>query len=198
MWRITLSDGYAFVTGRSGLHAIDISDPSAPKKVGVYSHPYGVTLFQSATVVGDYAYVPDSQLGLQTIDFSDPARPVRVKADIRQHGLVAIRGDNLYALGRDGLQVLDISNPAAPEKIGRFELGPEARSIMVDGDYAFLTEGYRDTPLIVVDLSDRLAPTQVGLSEPLEYIKDLALVDDHIYVAGGGDGFFILKFTVEE
>jgi hypothetical protein len=198
MWRTTLSEGYAFVIGRSGLYAIDISDPSAPTRVGVYRHPSGAVLFHTPTMVGDYAFVPDSQLGLQTIDFSDPAWPFRAKADIRQHGLVAVKGDSLFALGRDGLQVVDISNPAAPRKLGRLELGPEARSVRVEGDYAFLTEGYRDTPLMVVDLSDPLAPTQVALSEPLEYIKALAVVDEYVYVAGGDDGFFILQFTVEE
>jgi hypothetical protein len=56
----------------SGLHIIDISDPSNPTLKGLYDTPgdaYGVA------VSGNYAYVADRYSGLQIIDISNPSNP---------------------------------------------------------------------------------------------------------------------------
>jgi peptidoglycan/xylan/chitin deacetylase (PgdA/CDA1 family) len=68
---------YEYVAdGLSGLKIYDVSNPSAPTKVGACDTP-GTA--QGVSVQGDYAYVADGSAGMQVVDVTDPAHPTIVK-----------------------------------------------------------------------------------------------------------------------
>ncbi len=189
----TIVDDYALTPGHFGLFIIDISDPISPSLIGRYSHPYGNSAYK-ATVAGDYVYLADSYHGLQTIDISNPAKSIRVKANIRQQGIVAIREDYLYVAGSDGLQVLDISNPPEAVEISSIDVGPRAKQIIIEGNYAYVLREWPDQ-LQVIDISDPTTPIEAGFYATPENAYDFILVDDYIYVNDGEEGLFILQFT---
>ena len=68
---------YEYVAeGLSGLQIFDVSDPSAPTRVGACDTPGNA---QGVTLQGNYAYVADGSSGMQVVDVTDPAHPTIVK-----------------------------------------------------------------------------------------------------------------------
>ncbi len=121
-------------------------------------------------VVGDLAYVASDEAGLQIFDISDPNTPVFVgwvDTPGEARG-VAINGTAAYiADGRDGVQVIDISDPSAPQISGTIDLGPEVISVVVSGEIGgFVDRGGFSNRLVLMDLSDPLAPELRGIYEP--------------------------------
>jgi hypothetical protein len=70
---VCISDSYAYVACEdSGLHVIDISDPSNPQEIGVYD-VFGS--YRDIHVSGSYAYIANEHSMLVVVDVSDPANP---------------------------------------------------------------------------------------------------------------------------
>ncbi|GMR19181.1 MAG: hypothetical protein BMS9Abin34_311 [Patescibacteria group bacterium] len=58
--------------------------------------------------------------------------------------------------------ILSLSNPAVPSILGEFEVGDHTNAVSVWGNYAFLATSKSGEELIVVDVSNPSAPTQVA------------------------------------
>lgn len=66
---VTVRDRYAYVAAyRSGLHILDVQDPTMPTEVGFYDTP-GHTW--QVLLSGDHAYVADGDSGLRVINVAD-------------------------------------------------------------------------------------------------------------------------------
>lgn len=73
---VTVAGDYAYIAaGFTGLHIVNVSNPTAPVGVGIYD---GLGFAQQVAVSGDYAYVTDAYGRVGAIDISDPAAPVEV------------------------------------------------------------------------------------------------------------------------
>lgn len=114
-----------FVTeGKRGVHAIDVSDPRAPRRLDFHMavSPRGLALS------GSHLYVADGIGGLKIFDVSDAAAMKRVATVpmVDAHD-VEIRFPHAYvADGAGGLVVVDVRFPVAPRIVGGLELEGEA------------------------------------------------------------------------
>jgi hypothetical protein len=161
---VAVSGLYAYVTDGFGLHILDVSDPSNPRRVSGY---YAAGARDVLAVSGNYAYVAFST-GVLIIDVSDPAEPQWV-SDNDTMGYapdVSVSGNYAYVATRySGLQVFDVSDPANPQRVGG-NTAFSARGVVATEDYVFVTTDrglvilHQFTPLIGPALS--FGPVRAG------------------------------------
>lgn len=116
------------VQQHGGMFVIDVNDPSAPRVLAHFQHPYPLNEFSSASHIilhHGLAYIADGPNGLLLVDVTDPREPtikaVIKTADSARH--LFIRDELLsVADARGGLQFYDVSVAAHPVFIGRLNL----------------------------------------------------------------------------
>jgi hypothetical protein len=177
---------YACVAAGDGLHVLDVSDPSAPVKIGFYPTPDAAL---DVAIVGNTAYVaevysetddPRARGGLRILDLSDPAQPNEI---------------GFYPM-----------NPSQADEFERPNAPRGARGVAVTGDpsagsgpvYAYLTyRTFKRGGLRVVDVSDPAHPSQVGdFQDYVYYVSDVAVAGNIAYVATGVNmGLLVLDLS---
>ncbi len=177
---------YAYVAAGDGLHVLDVSDPSAPVKIGFYPTPDAAL---DVAIVGNTAYVaevysetddPRERGGLRILDLSDPAQPNEI---------------GFYPM-----------NPSQADEFERPNAPRGARGVAVAGDpsagsgpvYVYLTyRTFKRGGLRVVDVSDPAHPSQVGdFQDYVYYVSDVAVAGNIAYVATGVNmGLLVLDLS---
>jgi len=138
--------------------------------------------------------------GISVLDMSDPTQPIEVGEYSAPGGIEDVglqqgtQGDaeHVYAYStayRDGFRVVNVSNPVMPEQVGGYddEYAYYGDTI-VSGTYAYIAEG--DCYFLcccggsvrVVDISDPVAPKEVGAYNPPGGIEDMTVGGDYLYI----------------
>ncbi|MHC5012006.1 MAG: LVIVD repeat-containing protein, partial [Planctomycetota bacterium] len=146
-------------------------------------------------VEGTYAYVAEDELGLAIVDVSDPAFPevVSILDTPGDAEGVAVLGTLAYIADDTGLQIVDITDPTNPVLRGRTtEDFDVARAVTASGTHAFVAA--RANGLFIMDVTDPDAPYVVWERHEDEWLDQVFLQGDLLYVAAGW-GIFILDVT---
>ena len=179
---ICVSGDYAYVSQeKSGLHVIDVSNPTNPIEIGSYV-PGGTV--RRVAVSGSIVYVVVWEMGLRVLDVSDPAHPTEIGSyDTNDPPVlgVALSGHHAYlANDHGGLRVFDVSDPANPISVGHLDT-QGAGDVVVRGDYAYVADG--SGGFLVVDVSDPTNPVQLG--HRAGACTGLAVSGDYAYLVTG-------------
>jgi hypothetical protein len=153
----------------------DVSNPSAPKRLGGYTLPQQVWGFR---IAGDRAYVADGHAGIAILDVSAPAAPklISLFATPGQAKNVSVLGNRAFVANHNsGVDVIDISDPTKPKLLGSTDLDGYARDVVTfpsfavavdnpSGVYVFDARG--NAPFDpVATLQSATAPQQVEAAE---------------------------------
>lgn len=205
---VYVSGKYAYVTdGLAGLQVFDISDPTAPARVGSLS----IDEAHSVYVSGKYAYMTTVKpyrtpedfyriSNLLVIDISDPSSPTVVGSVSSSYDVInywnKIVPDDVYVSGKyayvanDELQVIDISDPAVPVFAGVYDTPGKAQGVYVSGKYAYVADG--GAGLQVIDISDPTVPAIAGAYNTAGQALKVHIKDNYAYVANGGSGLSVV------
>lgn len=158
--------------GKRGVHAIDVSDPRAPKRLDFHMcvSPRGMALS------GSHLYVADGLGGLKIFDVSESSEMKRVATVpmVDAHDVV-LRFPHAYvADGAGGLVVVDVRFPTAPRVVGGLELdGGQATGLDVLFQYSRPTAQDGEptderTPArrLIAVCDEKLGPILVDATEP--------------------------------
>ncbi len=192
------------LNGLGGLLILDVSDPSAPKKVSPdLGPPFVDGPVMALALREDYAYIGVGPR-LVVVDVSDPKHlSVLGSTEVLPCKLtdIAVAGDHAFlASGRGGLRVLDFSDPGSPKEVGSFRPPGAIATVTVVGKHAFA--GEQDV-LHVLDISDpstlrEVAPYRIERPAPKaagdEDDEDVEL----LIVAGDADELEELEEFEEE
>lgn len=171
----------------SGLHVIDISDPSAPESIGfVATGGYA----SSVAVSGNYAYVGESTDGgsLRIVDVSDATKPSvvgslstsKVRDLVVVGNLVYLADEELVEAG--GLRIVDVSEPTDPVLLGHYDGCSHALDVAVEGRLAYLACANTNT-VHVVDVSNPEAmEAELIIEVEAPGVMSLALLPDRLWV----------------
>jgi len=176
---IDLLGDYAYsASGADGLQILDVSNPANPMEASVYDTPgdgYGVY------VKGNLAYVADGFLGVQIIDVSNPNAPTSLGSyDTNWAWNVYVSGSYAYVADSIGLRILNVADPANISEAGFYETAADARDVIVEGHYAYLSTAV--TGLVVLDISDPANPAKAGAYSLPGHAYGLALADGYAYL----------------
>ena len=138
------------------LKLLDLSDPAAPQVIGNSSIPARAGAVE---VQGNFAYLGYESHSLDVVDVTNPQLPQIVASVPQASGVVDIVADGpwLYTVGWSGMQTVDITNPRTPVAGGYLAI--DGIAIAVDGDHAYVLDGYSFN---IVDVADPAAPVLVG------------------------------------
>lgn len=150
-------------------------------------------------VTAPYVFLLSSQLNV--LDVRDPQTPVQVGSlafssfDVGRQ--LERQGDLLYMImenRRDRnvtLRIVDVSNPLQPDLAGTLSLPVDRASLVVDGDYAYLTERSYFSPQInrvsVVDVRNPQLPTHVASMDFSTRLSRIAKSGSHLFVSGAAE-----------
>jgi hypothetical protein len=185
--RLYIADGVV------GLEIWDVTNPSAPTKLGAYNTPGHAC---AVYVLDNYAYVADASSGLRIINISDLSSPTEIgyyDTPGSAYGVYII-GNYAYVADRDsGLRVIDISDPSSPTEIGYYDTPGSAYDVYVTGDYAYVADG--DSGLRVIDISDPSSPTEIGYYDTPGSAYGVYVLENHVYVADYGENLRIIDIS---
>ena len=154
---------HAYVAADTTLTIFDISDLSAPQRLGSYSFPEKIWGF----VVADrLVYVAADFFGLGILDVSDPATPVLLGSvkmpgqvkNVDVSGTTAVLADHM-----SGVDLVDVSNLGDPVALGSVYLDGYGRDVAVLGSLAYAVDD--PSGFYVLDLS------QTDSWEPMSAIQ---------------------------
>lgn len=161
--RLTVSDGYAY---RSGRWIADVSDPSNPTWVNGLIGDTRADM----KAEGSYAMIPFHTFDVLAL--GEPGEPARMDVDLTANGGAALvrDGDFLVIGGRTGdfsgvVSIVDVSDPDAPVLRGDLAVAAEPQDLAAASDRVVLGEGQRTVvagSLHVLDVSDPDQPIELG------------------------------------
>ena len=149
-----LAEKLLYVADATGLHIVDVSDPSLPKVLGFLDLPEAQHSVLRISVDGGMALLAAGSSGAFIVDVTDPANP-RLIGTLETPGpnggpadsteSVYLQGDLAFlADERAGLRIIDIANPASPKELGAFatkQFTQDVADVFVQGDHAFVVAG---------------------------------------------------------
>jgi hypothetical protein len=199
-YAVDVQGNYAYLGVGPRVYVLDISNPSAPEKLGESAVMPGVV--RSVIASGHYVFVAAGKGYLHILDVSDPSQPVEVASVLENsyaQGL-ALDGPTLYIADNPfGLRVVDVSNPLKPRKIGEIQIPGAASSVDVNGSRAFLAGSTIENGLVALDVSNPAQPTLIGsISIPEtegSVIHAVKVRGDYAYVAAGSPGLIVIDIA---
>lgn len=178
---------YAYaITYNSGLVILDISNPAQP---AFLSSPATVCYPQGVSVVGNYAYVVGRCGGnLAAVDISNPTNPVLV-GTLAVGGLgadtIAVTNNTAFIGTWNNMVVVDVSQPTNMMVVTNLN----GYTVRLAGDKAYIGNGYS---LDVMDISTPTNPVQIAACNLNDYIENIDIVGNLVYVANWQNGLTIV------
>jgi hypothetical protein len=176
---------YAYLAS-AALHIIDVADPAAPMRVGVYQESGG----RAMAIADGYVYLAQASAGLSVVDVSDPQRPVLAGSyqapnnpndvDVVGHYAYVTDATTSARIGRR-LRIIDISNPAVPAEVSSYRLPGGIYHLSVSGHHAYIATGF-DYGVHILDVSDPTALREVGLYDAEGGERDIHVVGRYAYI----------------
>ena len=137
---IRIDGGRAYLAAGNTLTILDISTPTAPKKLGAYDLPDRIWGF---SVAGPRAYMACDLHGVEILDVSNPAKVTRAgyyKTKGQAHSVEVFGKTALIADHMLGVAYLDISNEAKPVLLGSVFVEGYPRYVAIFGSLLYAVD----------------------------------------------------------
>ncbi|MBI2874347.1 MAG: hypothetical protein HYY09_04620 [Firmicutes bacterium] len=191
---VAVQGRYAYVGVGLRLAVLDVSDPAAPREVGV-TEPFGWYV-EDVAVAGNTAYVAAGGGGLALVDVADPARPVVVgRYDTPGYAeALAVTGRYVYvADGLAGLRVVDAADPSRPVEVNAAYTERYVLDVAPAGGYVYLAGG--GAGLLVAGIADPARPKEAASLVLPGYAYGVAVSGNTALVAGAWTGLHLVDVT---
>jgi len=186
-------DTFAYVAcGNSGLHILNISNPSIPVEIGYVDTPdesRGVIISES------YAYLADGRAGFRIIDIRNQSKPhaVSLYRDVGLVENVCISGSFAFLADWDStLRVIDISVPGNPSEAGYYKVRGSVFGVFVANPYAYLATWA--SGLRIINIANPSDITEIGHYDTHICAHGIYLSGNYAYVADSA-GLRILNIS---
>jgi len=193
-------DHYAIVSSYDGLVVIDLAQQPIEGASVFVSRLRGFDAYSTRTGDNDHVYINLRRGGVGIARLNPLSGKLTWRGEVSEPGVffekMKVVGDRLYVAAHAyGIRIYDLSEPAAPALVGSLEEGfIDAFAIDVAGATAYVADGAGG--LKVVDLSDETEPrivTGETVATAVGTAEDVAVIGDHVYVAGGGAGVLVYE-----
>lgn len=170
---LVVEEGFAYVAGWSGLHVIDVGDPTAPAQVGFIDGSYNDVKLVHRN--GKRFAVLSGSSTTPIVDVSEPSAPavVRIIEEYSHSVFVqeTVDAARVYLANYESeIPIYDLEEPLAPVRLGAARVpGPEAD---VHDLYVFDTEIYANYTFggfVAFDVADGLSSPRMLGSLPTSY-----------------------------
>ncbi len=136
---------------------------------------------RSLLIRDEYAFI-GARDGLGIVDISDVDKP-KIICEIKLKGEVlgiSISGNTLFAaVHTTGLAIIDVSHPEFPQVKKVYDIKAEILNVLAAGSLAYVASG---RGLIILDISDKYSPREIGLFETESAVYDICINGDWAYI----------------
>ncbi|HOX55693.1 MAG TPA: hypothetical protein P5205_05160 [Candidatus Paceibacterota bacterium] len=197
------ANGYLYVSGASSaLMILDVSNPAAPNLVNS-CFDLDSQLLPELYVQGDYVYATAGNVGLHIVNVANPASPITVNTTDTgcSAQVIFVRGRYAYIGGTSPYSffAVDVADPAAPVVFpGAFGLLGRPESVQVTNGIAFVgghNWGNSQGGIEVLDVGNPGQITKVGEARVDNYLSDMKVVGEYVYVSQAGDGLKVFRIN---
>lgn len=206
---VTARPPYAYMASGSGIEAIDLAHPQAPRRVALGTLMPGAApaRIEDMTLEGPIAVAVTDRGQLRTFDIGSPPAVRQIsELELPRGGArrVAVSGDRAYVLGYDAaMVVVDVSDPVRPSEVGTVPLRNQASAMAVADGHAYVAVNRYPDPdlagLEILDLRARPLPRSVGWL-PLADVSplDIAAGDGRAVVLAQGEVPHLLVWDISD
>lgn len=206
-----IKDSLAYIADRvSGIRIVDIHDINNITEItvisnnsfptnGSYVRPTALSVKDNYCYVGIYWWDEDPFADLFLVDLTDPLNPIITNryAIGEEIEYITIENDYLYLLDYAwGFYVFDISSPGGIPVLQSNILTYSNwhDGLFIRGNHAYISPGISGEQLIVIDISDKTNPQQVGYFVGNRTKGSIFVDDQFIYLCSPTDSLYVLKF----
>ncbi|MBK9356331.1 MAG: hypothetical protein IPN08_02910 [Bacteroidales bacterium] len=199
---IDLQGNYAYLSaGSAGLRIINVADPEHPFETGNYnagpnSQCWGID------VSGNHAYLAYGMEGFRIVDITDPVNPVETgsfilpEADIFSR--VVVSGNIAFTNVGSTVYALNVEDPDLPALLGTKTIIGEITDMEIRQNMLLCVSNFNDFSssfygLVVLNVQNPSAITQIGQYDTQEYSYKLCLKDNLCYLGNGTAGIAVLN-----
>lgn len=196
--RLFLAGDVLYVADQAnGLVTLQVSEATSPTLLDVLAPPSSNRV-TGMTVTGDVAYLLNDVYELVCINVTDPTAMTTLGEAPMGFGYsIDVEGNWAYVVG-SGLRVYNVTDPRNPAlqttyaPSGLFNFPQE---IHVEGDVAYIAD--RDNGLLMINVTDPTAPTQLGQFQDAQTIKvrGLDVTGDVVYLTDLDDGLTVVNVS---
>ncbi len=122
---------------------------------------------------------------LVVFDISDPTAPTVLGNEMTSFGTystVEVRGSHAYWAKDKTIAVVDVSNPDTPTQSTTMEFSSNVGAMHIEGDVLFV--GLSSGELIMIDIGEPPAPSQIGSIDIGSGISDLMVRNGYAFAFG--------------
>jgi choice-of-anchor B domain-containing protein len=173
-WGYTAPDGRRFaLTGlNTGLSVVDVTNPAAPRSVGLIAGPS--SSWREVKTYRQYAYVTTEArpAGLDIVDLSVPERPVKLRTfDAtfssahtvwidQENGLAFVNGTRSATAANTGMRILSLEpDPTNPREVGSYS-GVYVHDSYRRGNVLYAS-AINDGLMVLLDVTDPASPREL-------------------------------------
>ncbi|MCX6639365.1 MAG: T9SS type A sorting domain-containing protein [bacterium] len=194
---LKILDGLAYLGGERIFKILDMSSPTNPVQIGLYTlPPYGGISYLDTDGRFLYAIVTFSGNNMSSfdsllvLDVNNPTDPQYLSSyflgDSYAYGIhhLALGDGYLYVTGDEHmLRIFDISDPTQLVQLSQQAFPIDPSELAVEGDYLYIgNEGSQVSGPRIFDVSDPLHPELVGYyMAPAGYYQQIAVHDNLVY-----------------
>lgn len=196
--QVAVAGGLAYLIVEGSLVVLDISDPTAPAKVGSYE--VGAN---DVAVDGGYVYLAAGG-GLQILSLAEPGDPqlVGLLEEYDKGNRVAVADDTVYMTVQEELcsptgcfihsrlMVIDVNDRTQPRRLARIDYFA-ASDLVIDGRRLYAA----GDDVQILDISQPEQPVTISLAASPGYAAQIAVAGDHLYVADYHSGLRIISLA---
>jgi len=189
---IAVSGSYAYVASDAGVYILNVGNPANPRQVGFYATRRSVSAIACAD---HYAYAAVQDSGLIILDVQNPESLVRAGTFRGSSaGGVSVTGEYAFLAG-NGLHIVDVGDPWLPIEIGHCSEPTSGRTVVVLGNYAYVTDYSR---LWIIRISPPNNPTAISFwdSMPTCWGADVVRDSQGVYAGLAADQYGLLVLDV--
>ncbi len=155
-----------------------------PKKNGSEQHQKMVT---SAKPEGTSIF---TVIEMEDLEYPTLAASIQLPYPVGPNNTVVLSGEHAYLTTEKHLHVIDVSLPQRPAYLTALEFPDKIGKVLASGDHLVVAS---EKKFHLVDISQPLRPVlESTMHLPQQHgIKDLDVLDDHLYVMGENDHLYI-------
>lgn len=193
--QIQIVNDLAYVLNALGFVILDISTPTNPPQIGVYSS----SVVYGGIVHNTTVYLYDNDV-LSVINVANPAAPVRVTGVDLNHRptSLAVNGNYLHAgTSYNSVDIYDITNPQSPQYASTYAV-PDPTGFAFSGSHAFVSTGTSYNPTMscgvkVFSLANPTAPAAVTDVSIPGCANTVRLSGNYAYAGGANGGLNVIN-----
>ena len=192
---MAIAGTYGYAITEHGLYVLDLTNPAVPLHV---ARLLPDTILQAVALMGSHL-LATSATGLHVLDLATPGQPqlvTRFPGGSARFGLAA-SGTRAFLVSDSSLRIVDLSNPAEPVLAGVCTLNVAPMSVLVSGNYAYVSDHGWQCGLQVVNVSVPSIPVPLGRcvfgSDHSSDRTGLAVAGNHVFVCCAVNGVYSIN-----